>query len=324
MSTNVAPFTVQPKLTQIAMAIKPEGLIADMVCPRVPVEGEKFVYTKFQTEELFSIPDTKVGRTSAPNQVEFGSFDVNDATEDHALDDMVPNKDVMNAANTNMGGNFDPLGNAAMNVAALVELAREQRVANLMFNLNTYNASLRQTLSGTGQWSDYVNSDPVSTILAAMDQMLVRPTDVCFGQAAWTKFRMHPKVVAAVLNRSGGLGGLSATGMATREAVAALLEVRTVHVGQAFGNAAKKGQAATYSRLWGKHCAMWKIERTVVSARSPLPTFAFTAQWGARKAGTIAAPLMGAEGSQVVRVLEHVKELVTMQECGYFFQNVVA
>ena len=322
MTTNTAPFTVQPRLTQIAMAIRPEGMIADEVCPRVPVEGEKFVYTKFALDEMFTIPDTKVGRTAEPHQVEFGGTDVIDATEDHALDDLVPNKDIENAANAN--ANFNPLEMAAENTAILVEMAREQRVANLIFGLTTYSPSLRITLSGTSQWSDYTNSDPLSAMLLAMDQMLVRPTDVIFGQAAWTKFRMHPKVVAAVLNRSGGFGGIGAAGYATREAVAALLEVRAVHIGQAFGNGSKKGQTATYTRLWGKHVAMIKLEAGVRNARSPLPTFCMTAQWGMRIAGTIAEPAKGVLGSQRVRVAEQLKELITFQECGYFFQNAVA
>lgn len=322
MSTNVAPLNPVPRLTQIAMAIRPEGMIADDVLPRVPVEGEKFIYTKFSTEEMFTIPDTKVGRTSEPNQVEFGGLDVTESTEDHGLDDVVPNKDIKNAANTNAP--YDPLDQAASNVGVLVQLAREARVANLLFNLNTYHASLRTTLAGTSQWSDYTNSDPLAEILAKMDVMLVRPTDICFGQATWTKFRQHPKVVAAVLNRTGGNGGLNAAGYATREAVAALLEVQRVHVGQAFSNVSKKGQAASYSRLWGKHCAMWRIERSIKSARSPMPTFGFTAQWGEMIAGTIDAPTKGVLGSQIVRVAEQVKELVSFQECGYFWQNAVA
>ncbi|MBQ0936713.1 major capsid protein [Ideonella paludis] len=322
MSSNTSPMQVQPRLTQIALAIKPEGMIADAVLPRVQTDGEKFVYTKFNTSEVFTIPDTKVGRTSEPNQVEFGSVDVTAATEDHALDDLVPNKDVDNAKNSNSGAN--PLDIAAENTTVLLEMAREQRVANLVFNLNTYSSSLRETLSGVGQWSDYTNSNPVAAILAAMDKMLVRPTDIVFGQATWTAFRQHPKVVAAVLNMTGGQGGLAASGYATREAVAALLELRRVHVGQAFANTANKGQTASYSRLWGKHCALLKIETAVRNTRSPMPTFGFTAQWGSRIAGTIDAPTKGVRGSQIVRVGEQVIELVTMQEAGYYFQNAVA
>lgn len=321
MSTNTAPFVVQPKLTAIAMAIKPTGMIADMVLPRVPVPAEKFQYTKFTTEEMFTIPETRVGRKSEPNQVEFGGTDVTDSTEDYGLDDFVPNKDLRSAQNTN----YDPLAIATENTAVLVELSREQRVANLLFTLGTYASTLRTTLSGTSQWSDYTNSDPVDAILAAFDAMLVRPNIGIIGQAAWTKLRQHPKVIAKLLNTGGGgLGGTAAAGVATRRAIADLLELDELHVGSGFYNTAKPGQTASYARLWGKHAAFLRQERSVRNTQSALPTFGMTAQWGERVAGTIEDARRGLEGGRIVRVGEHVKELVAFQECGYFFQNVVA
>lgn len=320
MSTNVAPFTVQPRLTQIAMAIKPEGFIADEVCPRVPVPAEKFIYTKMNTDEAFTIPDVRVGRTGAPNQVEFGGVDVTDSTEDYGLDDPVPNKDIANA----VGTNYDPLEAAAERTALLVRMAREQRVANLYFSLGTYAATLRTTLSGTSQWSDYANSDPVSAILNQFDAMLVRPNIGIVGRAVWTKLRMHPKVVAAVLNADKGLGGASASGVIQRKAVADLLELDDIYVGESFANSAKKGQTAGYARLWGKHAAFLRIDKAVRDARMALPTFAFTAQWGDQIAGTFTDSKIGLQGGQIVRVGEHVKELVAFQEVGTFFQNAVA
>jgi len=319
MSTNTAPFTVQPKLTQIAMAIKPTGLIADLVCPRVDVPGEKFIYTKMSTDEAFTIPDTKVGRTGAPNQVEFGGTDVTDSTEDYGLDDPVPNKDIKNSEGTN----YDPLAAAAERVALLVRLAREQRVANLLFNLNNYLVSQRGTLSGTGQWSDYVNSDPVSAILAQFDTMLIRPNIGVLGRAVWTKLRQHPKVVAAVLNNANGLGGASAAGVAQKKAVADLLELDDIIVGESFYNTAKKGQSSAFSRLWGKNAAFLRIDKSVKDARTVLPTFALTAQWGDIVGGTIPDPNIGLDGGQKVRVGEHVKELICFPDVGCYFQNAV-
>lgn len=319
MSTHTAPFTVQPRLTQIAMAVKPQGMVADLVCPRVPVEAEKFIYTKMTTDEAFTIPNTRVGRTSEPNTVEFGGVDVTDSTEDYGLDDIVPNKDVKNA----QGTNYDPMAAATERTALLVELAREQRVASLYFDAATYASTLRSTLSGASQWSDPA-SDPVTAILTMFDSMLVRPNIGVLGQAVWTKLRMHPKVVAAVLGASGTGASEKAAGVLARRAVAELLELDDIVVGQAFYNGSKKGQAATYSRLWGKHAAFLRIERSVRDPRGALPTFAFTAQWGERIGATLAEPKVGLEGSTRVRVGERIKELVAFQQAGCFFQNAVA
>lgn len=314
-------FVTHPKLTQIAMAVKPEGMIADLVCPRIPVEGEKFVYTRFTTEDAFTVPDTSVGRTSEPNVVEFGGKDVTEQVEDHGLDDVVPNRDILAAESG--ANNYDPLGVAAERTALLVELAREQRVANLYFNPNTYAAALRTTLAGTSQWSD-PDSDPIAAITDLFDEMLVRPNVAVFGQQTWTKFRRHPAVVAAVLNLGGKNASSAAKGMASRAAVAELLELNELHVGQSFINTAKKGQNAAMTRCWGKHAAFMRLEKSIKDPRGALPSFGFTGQWGDRISGTMDMPRMGLRGSTLVRVGEQVKELVSFQEAGCFFQNAVA
>lgn len=321
---NTAPFDTQPRLTQIAMAVKPQGMIADLVCPRVPVDGEKFVYTKLEHSDLFAIQDTKVGRSSEPNQVEFGATDVTDKVEDHGLDDFVPTRDkaVADAQNTNL----DPFAVATEGTSILVELAREKRVADLYFGLNTYAATLRATLSGTSQWSDYANSDPYTAIMDALDGMLVRPNIATFGRKTFTRLRSHPKVVAAVLNNGGQVaGGQGASGSVTRQALADLLELEAIHVGEAFYNSAKKGQATSMARLWGNHAAFLRIDKSVRSTQGfVLPTFAMTAEWGKRFVATIPEPKRGLKGGTTVRVGEQVKEIVTFQEGGYFFQNAVA
>jgi hypothetical protein len=128
-----------------------------------------------------------------------------------------------------------------------------------------------------------------------------------------------------VLNASGGQGGLTATGVASKQAVADLLELDAIHVGESFYNSAKKGQAASYARLWGKHASFLRIDRNVRTVRGmAMPTFAFTAQWQNRFAGTITDPKRGIRGGTTVRVGEQLKELVSFTEAGCHFHDAVA
>lgn len=314
---NVAPFAVHPRLTQIAMAVTVAGLIADRVCPRVSVGGELFKYTKLTEAEAFTIPDTKIGRTSRANQVEFSATDVEASTQDHGLEDPVPVKDIKNAANTNL----DPLSIATERTQQLILLAREKRVADLYTTLANYASALRTTLSGTSQWSDTANSDPIRAMLVAMDAMLVRPNTVVMGQQVWTQVSQHPKVVAAAKGYGDSSG---APGVASRQAVAALLEVDSIEVGGSFYNSAKKGQTATYTRVWGKHCALLHINRSIVSPQTTIPTFGFTGEWMGLRAGTYMDAGRGVEGCEVVKVVDQVKELISYQTAGYLFRDAVA
>lgn len=311
------PFPVQPELTAIAIAYKNPDVayIADEVMPRVPV-AQKFKYLKLNQGDFFTVPDTKVGRKSEPNVVEFGATEVTDSVEDWWLDDIVPNDDIQAAANAN----YDPLGRAVEGVTNLVMLDREIRVANKTFTLGNWAAANRTTLAGTSQWSDYAASNPVDAILAAMDLCLIRPNVLVLGQAVWTKLRQHPKVVEAV--KATGAGGVNAAGVVARQQVAELFEVNKVLVGTGWVNSAKKGQTPSMTRVWGKHCALLALNSNPDPMQ--ITTWAFTAQFGTKVAGSIDEPKMGLRGSVRVRSGESVKEVIAANDLGYFFQNAIA
>jgi hypothetical protein len=305
------PFPISPEKTAIAIAYRNTSLIADEVLPRVPVGTEEFKYLKQTKEESFTIPDTKVGRKSRPNMVDFSATETPAATEDFGLEDFVPQKDIDNAPPA-----YDPQGRAVEGLTDLIMLDREKRCADLVFALATYPAAQRATLAGTSQWSDFTNSDPVQALLAAMDAMLMKPNTFVFGRAVWSKLSTHPKVVAAAL------GNASTAGIVSRQRFAEIFEVEKVLVGEPWLNTAKKGQAATMARVWGKHAALLHINK-LADTRQGM-SFGFTPQFGSRIASTTPDPHRGLRGGVVVRVGESVKELVTASDAGYFYENAVA
>lgn len=310
-----APFVVTPQLTAVAVAYRNAKMIADRVFPRVPVASEAFKYTKYTLADSFTVPETRVGRKSAPNQVEFGSTEVSDSTVDHGLDDPVPQKDIDNAAA--QPGMRDPLNRAAEGVTELIELAREVRTANIAFDANQYGASNKVTLSGTGQWSDYTNSDPLSAIMTVLDSMIMRPNIAVLGRAVATKLQMHPKICKAVF------GNNTDAGIVPLKALADVLELEEILVGEGWVNTAKKGQAVSMQRVWGKH-ASFMHRNMRADTQGGAMTFGFTAQFGSRVGGTIHDPDIGIKGGERVRVAESVKELITANDLGYLFTNAVA
>ena len=320
-----APFTIQPRLTAIAMAYRNQDLVADMLLPRVRVDSPTFKYSKYALADGFTIPDTRVGRKSAVNQIDWTATEESASVSDYGLEDAIPNFDILaaQAAMSTQGVMpIDPEARSAQLLEDLVQLDRENRVATLMTTLGTYPSGNRTTLSGTSQWSDFTNSDPVQTILTALDVPVMRPNVLWMGQAVWTKFRSHPKVTAAIM----AMGGNASVGgtLVSREAVAALFELDEVIVGRSFLNSAKPGQTAVLARTWGKHAGLIYRSPNVLSPLNNI-TFGITAQWGDKVAGTITnAPDIGLRGGIKVRVGESVKELVTANDVAYFFQNAVA
>lgn len=305
-----APFPITPELTAVAIGYKPQGLIADGVLPRVPVSKQSFKYRKFDVADNFTIPDTKVGRVSAPNRAEYGFTEVTDSTVDYALDDPIPMADIENALN------YSPEGRAVEVLSNLIALDREVRTANLVFNASSFGTNNKTTLSGTTQWSDKTNSDPVNAILTGLDSCTMRPNILVLGQAVWTQLRTHPKIVQACL------GTAATAGIVPKQAVQDLFELEEIYVGQSFVNSAKKGQSVSLSRAWGKFAAL--IYRDRLADASTGCSFGFTAQFGDRVAGAIEDKNIGMRGGVVVRVGESVKELVTANDLGYLWSAAVA
>ena len=318
MSTTA--FPIHPQLTAIALAYQNNAaqLIADKVLPRIQT-AKKFTYTVYSAAQGYSVPETRVGRKSEPNMVDFGGTSVTLECEDFGLDDLVPNDEVdafESMPKPSTGGPASPIDLSVMMLTGLVQLDREVRAAGLVFAAGSYAAANQIPLSGTSQWSDRTASDPLAAITVAMDIPLVRPNKLVIGQQAWTQLRMHPKLVQAI--------GKSAqtAGYASRAAVADLLEIDEIIVGQGFVNTAKRGQAPAYARAWGKHAALLHVD--AMAAQLQQPTFGWTANWGGRIAGVIPAPSVGLRGGQKVRSGESVKEVIASQDAGYFFQNCVA
>lgn len=311
-------FPVNPELTAIAIGYRNRDvdLIADRVLPRVTT-AKRFNYRRYPAGEAYTLPSTRVGRKSDPTMVDFSGTDTPDECIDYALDDMIPN-DEQEAWNSmpKAPGAVSPMAKSTSLLTGLILLDREVRVANTVFAQATYPSTNRTVLSGTSQWSDFTNSNPLDAMLSALDIPLFRPNLVVLGQATWTKVRQHPRVIQAVYGTAQTGGAIS------REQMAALLEVREVVVGAGFVNTARRGQTPTFSRVWGRHAAMLYVSEEQAAADQP--TFGFTAQWGSRIAGSIPAPRSGLRGGEIIRVGESVKEVIAAADSGYYFENAVA
>lgn len=315
-----SPFQIQPDLTGIAIAYKNDEYIADMIAPRETVNAELFEWDELNIDDMYEFQDDQVGRLSAPNQVTFSSARKQGSTSDHGLDSPVPQKDMDNY----QGVGASPLAIATEGVTELVMLNREKRVVDIVQNNVNYKTGSKVILSGTSQFSDYANSNPVDAILTALDVPLVRPRVMVLSNYGWRILRQHPKVVESV---KGTGAGSDARGVVARAQVAELLELDAVYVGTARGKATPRNvdaAASTPARLWGKHLALLGVDPMARLLNMNRPTFLISAQFGNRVAGTIQDPDMGLKGGVRVRAGEMIKETIITKECSYFFENAFA
>ncbi|WP_427833168.1 phage capsid protein [Actinobacillus pleuropneumoniae] len=305
-----ANFPTDPALTAIAIAYRNRRMIADEVLPRTPVAKQEFKYLHYNLGEGFTVPNARVGRTSRPNQVEFGATQLTSSTEDFALDAPVPLVDIANKPT-----NYNPKGRATEQTTNLIELGREVRTANLVFNKKSYANGLTKTLSGNNQWS-HDDSKPIADLLSALDTPVMRPNIMVLGQKAATALRTNKSIIKAY---NGSLGD---EGLVPLEYLKELFELEDIYVGQALINTVNQAKKAVLQQAWGNHCAL--IYRDRLADANGGTTFGLTAQFGSREVRDIFDENMGMRGGYNVRVGESVKELITAPDLGFFLENVIA
>ncbi len=306
-----APFPIHPHYTAIAIAYKNSRLIADQVLPYVPVGKEEFRWTKYDLAEGFTVPDTKVGRRSAPNEVTFSATEESGKTEDYGLDDPIPQADIDNAPD-----GYDPVGRATEQLTDIILLDREVRVANLVFGAANYATANKVTLSGTDQFSDFTNSSPIDLITEKLDSMIMRGNKMVIGRPAFSMLARHPDILKAMHGTSGDKG------IATRQFIAELFELDEVIVGEANVNTARKGQTPVLNRAWGKHISL--IYSNPMADNRNGTTFGYTARFGTRISGSIPDKNIGLRGGQRLRVGESVQEIIAAADLGFLIQDAVA
>jgi hypothetical protein len=309
-----APFPIVPYLTAIAITYRNKRLIADDVLPRTHVGAQEFTYFKLAVENGFTIPDTRVGRTSQPNQVEFTGEEVAAATRDRALDDPVPNADIENARNNPTLG--DPLGKATEYLTDLIALDREVRVAAKVFDPANYGTNNKASLEDEEQFSDFEHSDPIGVIQGALDSMIMRGNKLVMGRVVASTLVRHPKIVNAFNGTAGD------SGIVPLAFLAQLFELDQILIGEGWVNTARKGQPPDLQRVWGNALAL--IYSNPLATVLNGTTFGFSAEWGARIAGSIPDNDIGMRGGVRVRVGESLAEVITAPDLGYLITDIVA
>jgi len=297
-------------------------LIADDVMPMTPPMGVKaFKYTEFDLGNSFTIPDIAIGPKSFPTEYEVAGKEKDDSCVDYGLAGFVPQDDIDQAAALRSIDQtiIDPQLLQIETLTDVIVLARERRVANIVFNPANYLPAQTADLSqnaGAQQFDNFADSDPIKTISDYLDSCIIRPNALVFGKTSWSGLRRHPRIMKAV-NRDAG-----DTGAASRQQVADLFEVPKLLVGESWVNTGVNRKSPTLARTWGPHMAGLFIDPQ--AAKSKGLTWGFTANYRGRYAGALPDQRRGARGGVEVRVVETVKEIVVAQAVGFLLTNVIS
>lgn len=304
-------------LTNVAVRYQNNEYIADKVFPVRTVGKKSDKYFKFKAETMFNIASVDVvGAESMPGRPAIGLDSVGTySCTDRALMDFISVDEELNA-----DAPLQPRIDVTEILTNYLQLAREKRIADMVFSAANYGSNTA-ALSGSDRW-DTATSDPVAKIFAAIRAPLVKPNTMVIGWEAYDSLRTNPAILQFVLSRSSTLNGGTPL-MVDESTIAALFRLKNVYVGEAKYNSAAEGATASMGYVWGKSCALIRVEPSPAPRRTA--TFGYTMRFGDFETSAFYEGKPGRAGGTYVKVAHSdADELVGASNVGYLYTTVVS
>jgi|GEM_PF-808837 len=231
-------------LSNLAIDYTPAEMIADQLCPTVPVPNLSGQIPIFSRGDLLrSDNDLRAPGTEA-NKVHRNVSSDSFLCKNRALKTDVTLED---------RNNSDPIyvqklyNGAATFLKTKLLINKESRVA-----LTVTSGSNVGSYSACGSsWTDHTNSDPLSDVQTMLDNVQdltgKRPNKVVMGVQAWRHFRRNDTVRNLIFGTNNG------GGFPSRDQAANLLDVGQVLVGETYENTGAEGQSEDLSSIWADH-----------------------------------------------------------------------
>lgn len=111
--------------------------------------------------------------------------------------------------------------------------------------------------------------------------------------------------------------------MVDQETLAAAFRLDTVLVGESIYNTAAEGATASYSRIWGKSCALIRVESQ--PSRRRTQTFGYSFRFGQMETTAVFEELPGRAGGTYIKVSHSDDDkIVGGSNVGYLYTTVVS
>lgn len=301
---------IDPILTDVARGYVNEDFVGTVLFPIVTVRQRGGNMIEFGKEH-FRMYNTERAPGARVAQVTGGYSGRPYALRQHAIEETVP---VENAEDAQRVPGVD-LGSVAVRRGMNIILRRlEKQIADLARDPTAYDASHVATLSGTSQWSDFANSDPIDAVEAAKEVVRQaigkRPNVMVMGAAVFAKLKQHPKIVERIKYTS--------RDVATPELVASLFGLQRVAV----GDAVYLDESDTMQDVWGKDAILAYSERGSL-AQMGTPSFAYTYRLEGHP--VTEEPYYDPKvRSWMYQVLDENAPVIVGPDAGYLFRNAVA
>lgn len=235
---------VDPLLTNVSSMYVPKGCKAEEILPGLKFSQYSGLLGGYGKNHL-RIESTVVGGKGKYRQVESIARTTQAfLIEGHGLSGMVTDADYKNVKDP-----FDAEKDETMGISTILMLEKEKALADSLGSTSILTQNT--TLSGTSQFNDYTNSDPVSKIRTAKAAVRTgcgeAPNAVILEYDVAEVLRYHPQLLDMLGFKFARPGGLN------DQELASVFGVKKVIVPDCKYNSAKEGQTAVLASVWGKN-----------------------------------------------------------------------
>jgi major capsid protein E len=299
---------VDQALSNVSIKYTNDTFIADMMLPILKVAkmtGKYYVYDKANLR----VDKTQRALGSPANEIDFGVDPTGTySCNDHALKGFIPDQiqDQADAA-------LNPLVDEVEAITEKLLLDRETNAANLLTSTGTMTQNV--TLTGTAQWSDYTNSDPIGDVRTARTTIhqntFKKPNVLLLGKQVFDILIEHPAIIERIK--------YSQLGVVSAELLARVFQVDKILVGEAGSNTAKEGQTDSLSYIWGKNAVVAYVSPQI---RLKMVSLGVTFTYGVRSAKRWRDE--DREGTYVRIGNDNYIQVVLVANCGYLIATATA
>lgn len=304
---------VSPLIKNASLAYRNEDYICEKVFPIIPVKKETGKIASYSMDNLRVVEalrsigsqTNEVGHT-----VTIGDHYV---LAERALKELVPDEHV-DQADTPIRPKID----AVENLTDRIMVIKEKLLGDVLSSTAT--VTQNTTLSGTSQWSDYANSDPIGDVKTGANEIRKstgkKPNTLILAYDTWQQLVDHPDVVDRVKYTQ------RADVDAMNSALARVFNVRRIWIGDAQYNSAAEGSTDSLTDIWSKIGVVAYIEdRPTLKSRS----VGFTYQM---KAPREIDSWRGSEGNDrkgdFIRVTDKYDQQIVDINCAYLIKDIIA
>ena len=244
MSTSQNKAIVDKLLTQASSMFVPEGYVSEQLLPTIDVMQDTGKLAKYGNNHL-RIQNTVMAGKGGARRVDVitrsqSTYEV----EHHGLEGLVTEQDKRNVEKP-----YDAEKDETLGLSTALWLCKEKSLADTLGDTAVVTQNV--TLSGTSQFNDYNNSDPIGVFktarLAVRDGCGKKPDTAVMEWDVFNTLAYHPGILAALgftQNRAGQL---------SEAELAKALGVKRLLVAEAKYNSAAEGQSDSLSNVWGNN-----------------------------------------------------------------------